>query len=100
VIVIKERLNADPAKRKNTFQDWYLLLVLLGVATTGLLLEIVRVAGYEGLSYVLYFTHLVLIFLLIGYFPYSKFAHIFYRFVAILHSKYTGRDATVEQAAA
>jgi len=100
VIVIKERLNADPAKRKNTYQDWYLLLVLLGVGVTGQLLEIIRIAGYEGLSYIVYFIHLVLIFLLIGYFPYSKFAHIFYRFVAILHSKYSGRDATVEEAAA
>lgn len=100
VIVIKARLNADPAKRKNTYQDWYLLLVLLGVGVTGQLLEIVRVAGYEGFAYIAYFVHLVLIFLLIGYFPYSKFAHIFYRFVAILHSKYTGRDATVNAAAA
>jgi len=100
VIVIKERLNTDPAKRKNTYQDWYLLIVLLGVGTTGLLLEIVRVTGYEGLSYIFYFIHLVMIFLLIGYFPYSKFAHIFYRFVAILHSKYSGRDATVEEASA
>ena len=100
VIVIKARLNADPAKRKNTYQDWYLLVVLSGVATTGLLLEIVRITGYEGLAYIFYFIHLVMIFLLIGYFPYSKFAHIFYRFVAILHSKYSGRDATVEETAA
>jgi quinone-modifying oxidoreductase subunit QmoC len=100
VIVIKERLNADPAKRTNTYQDWYLLVVLLGVGVTGQLLEIIRVAGYEGLSYIAYFIHLVLIFLLIGYFPYTKFAHIFYRFVAILHSKYSGRDATVDAAAA
>ena len=100
VIVIKERLNADPTKRKSTYQDWYLLFVLLGVGVTGQLLEVIRVAGYEGLSYIAYFTHLVLVFSLIGYFPYSKFAHIFYRFVAILHSKYSGRDATVEEAAA
>ena len=100
VIVIKERLNADPSKRKSTYQDWYLLLVLLAVGITGQFLEVVRVAGYEGLSYIVYFIHLVLVFMLIGYFPYSKFAHIFYRFVAILHSKYSGRDATVDVTAA
>ena len=97
VIVIKERLNADPAKRKSTYQDWYLLLVLLGVGITGQLLEVIRVAGYVGVSYIAYFIHLVLVFSLIGYFPYSKFAHIFYRFVAILHGKYTGRDNVLEQ---
>ncbi len=100
VIVIRQRMNVDETKRKNTYQDWYLLGVLLIVALTGQGLEFARYTGAAGLSYVVYFVHLVFVFALIGYFPYSKFAHMFYRFVAILHSKYTGRDATVREAAA
>lgn len=96
ILAIRGRLSGDQSVSKATYQDWYLLIVLLAVAVSGQLLELIRYMGVPGLAYAMYFVHLVLVFSLIGYFPYSKFAHIFYRFVAILHSKYTGRDATVE----
>jgi quinone-modifying oxidoreductase subunit QmoC len=100
ILVIKHRLSADKTVSKTSYQDWYLLVVLLVVAVTGLLVEFVRYTGFAAAAYAVYFIHLVFVFSLIGYFPYSKFAHMFYRFVAILHSKYTGRDATVERVAA
>jgi quinone-modifying oxidoreductase subunit QmoC len=100
ILVMKHRLGVDPNKRKNTYQDWYLLVILLLVAVTGQLLELVRYTGSAGLAFTMYFVHLVLVFSLIGYFPYSKFAHMFYRFVAILHAKYNGRDVTLGEAAA
>jgi quinone-modifying oxidoreductase subunit QmoC len=100
IIVIARRLSGKENVSKSSYQDWYLLLVLLAVAITGQLVEFVRYSGYAGMAYSVYFVHLVFVFALIGYFPYSKFAHMFYRFVAILHSKYTGRDASVAQAAA
>jgi quinone-modifying oxidoreductase subunit QmoC len=91
---------ADESVSKTSYQDWYLLLVLLAVAVTGQALEVIRYTRIAWLAYATYFVHLTFVFSLIGYFPYSKFAHIFYRFVAILHSKYSGRDATVEEAVA
>ena len=100
ILVIRGRLSEDESVSKTTYQDWYLLAVLLAVAVTGQLVEFIRFAGIAWLAYWGYIVHLVFVFALIGYFPYSKFAHMFYRFVAILHSKYTGRDATVEEAAA
>jgi len=100
LLVIKDRLSADETVSKNSYQDWYLLVVLLTVAVTGQGLEIIRYTGIAGLAYATYFVHLVFVFALIGYFPYSKFGHVFYRFVAILHSKYSGRDATVKEVAA
>jgi len=100
IIAIQGRLSGDETKSKASYQDWYLLAVLLAVAVTGQVVEVFRLAGVAWLSYWGYIVHLVFVFLLIGYFPYSKFAHIFYRFVAILHSKYSGRDATVEEAPA
>jgi len=100
LLVMKHRFGLDPNKRKNTYQDWYLLIVLLVVAVTGQLLELVRYSGSAGLAFSIYFVHLVFVFSLIGYFPYSKFAHMFYRFVAILHAKYNGRDVTLGEAAA
>ncbi|UCD59080.1 MAG: quinone-interacting membrane-bound oxidoreductase complex subunit QmoC [Candidatus Hydrogenedentota bacterium] len=100
ILVIRRRLSGDESVSRTTYQDWYLLIVLLAVALSGQLLEIIRYTGIAWLAYVTYFVHLVLVFALIGYFPYSKFAHMFYRFVAILHSKYTGRDVLAEEAAA
>ncbi|MBI5117876.1 quinone-interacting membrane-bound oxidoreductase complex subunit QmoC [Candidatus Poribacteria bacterium] len=100
ILVIRHRLSGDEKVSKSTYQDWYLLVVLLTVAVTGELVELVRFAGIAWLAYWGYIVHLVFVFALLGYFPYSKFAHIFYRFVAILHSKYTGRDAGVADLAA
>ena len=100
ILVIRQRLSEDESVSKSTYQDWYLLIMLLVVAVTGQAIEFIRFADIAWLAYWGYIVHLVFVFALIGYFPYSKFAHIFYRFVAILHSKYTGRDATVEEAAA
>ena len=100
ILVIRGRLSEDESVSKSTYQDWYLLIMLLVVAVTGQAIEFIRFADIAWLAYWGYIVHLVFVFTLIGYFPYSKFAHMFYRFVAILHSKYTGRDATVEEAAA
>lgn len=100
VLVIRHRLSVDQTVSKTTYQDWFLLVVLLAVAITGELIELIRFADLAALAYWGYVVHLVFVFALIGYFPYSKFAHIFYRFIAILHSKYTGRDGPVEGSAA
>jgi quinone-modifying oxidoreductase subunit QmoC len=100
IIVINRRLSDKENVSKATYQDWYLLLVLLAVAVTGIAVEFIRFADIAWLAYWSYIVHLVFVFALIGYFPYSKFAHMFYRFVAILHSKYSGRDVLVEATAA
>jgi quinone-modifying oxidoreductase subunit QmoC len=99
VLVMKHRLSREERITKATYQDWYLLVVLFAVAATGELVEIIRFADIKPLAYWGYIVHLVFVFGLIGYFPYHKFAHMFYRFVAILHSKYYGRNATEKIAA-
>jgi len=100
VIVINRRLSDKSNVTKASYYDWYLLLALLAVAVTGIVVEVIRFADVAWAAYWGYIIHLVFVFALIGYFPYSKFAHMFYRFVAILHSKYTGRDIVVEQVSA
>jgi quinone-modifying oxidoreductase subunit QmoC len=59
---------------------------------SGILSWILRLAGIAGLAYPVYFIHLVFVFSLFIYLPYSKLAHIFYRTAAMVYNKYSGRD--------
>jgi len=67
----------------NTYFDWLFLLTLTGVALTGSGSELLRLAGAAGAMYAVYFVHLVLVFALLLYAPYSKFAHLVSRTVAM-----------------
>jgi len=73
------------------YYDVLFLGVMCGLAITGILTQLIRLAGLATLAYSMYFIHLVLIFCLIAYLPYSKFAHIAYRMVAIAYAKHTKR---------
>ena len=83
VILLLERVR-DPIKRvASNYFDWFFLLTLVGVALTGILSELMRLAQFAAWMYPIYFVHLVLIFALFLYAPYSKFAHLAYRTVAV-----------------
>lgn len=71
---------------KSTYSDWLFLWVLALTTLTGFLSEISRLANIPPLAYWVYLIHLVFIFCLLVYIPYSKFAHLAYRFVAMLYS--------------
>ncbi len=73
----------DPLKRtRSTYFDWFFLIVLAGVIVTGFASQFLRQGQVPGM-YLVYYVHLVLIFLLLGYAPYSKLAHFCYRTVAM-----------------
>jgi len=83
LILLWERVH-DPIQRTaSTYFDWFFLLTLTGVALTGILSEIMRLAQFSALMYSIYYVHLVLIFALFLYAPYSKFAHLAYRTVVL-----------------
>ena len=83
VTLLVARLGDAEVRARSTYFDWLFLLTLLGVAATGILAEILRLGQVAAAMYPVYFVHLVLIFSLFLYAPYSKFAHLAYRTVAV-----------------
>ncbi len=89
-IMIRNRKEEEKAgNSKSSPFDLYLLYVFLGVVVTGFLAQIFRFIGLPPIvAYPTYFLHLVLVFGLLVYAPYSKFAHIIYRTVCLIYIKY------------
>ena len=70
---------------KSTYSDWLFLDILLLTTLTGFLAQVTRLMGVRAIAYPTYFVHLLFVFFLLVYIPYSKFAHVVYRTVAMLH---------------
>ncbi len=83
----------DPGR--SNYSDWFFLGLMLALAVTGILSQVFRLAGWGPLAYSTYFVHLVAVLMLFLYFPYSKFAHLLYRTIAIIHSKSPNGGAKV-----
>jgi quinone-modifying oxidoreductase subunit QmoC len=96
--VLVDRRRTGPGSAATTaFDRWFVWLVL-GVGVTGFGAEVARfAAGAEPTvaiattGYTIYFVHLVLVFQLLVYLPYSKFAHVLYRTVAMVYAEHTDR---------
>ena len=82
-LLLWERIRDPLPRAASTYFDWFFLLTLAAAALTGILAEIMRLAQIAVLMYSIYYLHLVLIFALLLYAPYSKFAHLAYRSVAL-----------------
>lgn len=83
VLVFVRWANPAPQGSKRTYFDRFFLFTLAGVVATGILSELLRFTQVPVLMYPVYFVHLILIFALLLYAPYSKFAHLLYRTVAM-----------------
>ncbi len=69
------------------------------IAASGILSWVTRVADQAELAYPIYFIHLVFVFSLFIYLPYSKLAHMFYRGAALCFVRYSRRDVVAGSAA-
>lgn len=77
------------------YADNLFLYVIFLTGFTGMTSWLMRVAGSAVFAYGSYFLHLLLVYFLLWYMPYSKFAHMIYRTLALTYSRMTGR---IEQA--
>jgi quinone-modifying oxidoreductase subunit QmoC len=91
VIILLNRFAKAGKAGLGSYFDWIFLLIVFGVGTTGMLSWALRLADLDA-GYVVYYFHLVFIWSLFAYAPYSKFAHLFYRTTAMVFVKNSGRD--------
>jgi quinone-modifying oxidoreductase subunit QmoC len=92
ILVFKNRLSQGEDAGKATYFDWLFLWVVLLTGVSGFLCEILRLADTPALAYPMYFIHLVFVWFLFAYLPYSKFAHMLYRTTAMVYARYIGRE--------
>ena len=88
-LMIKNRM--DKTNQSNSYKDWYLLWVVLGIGLSGMLAEMTRLGELKFLSFLIYYIHLILVFTLFAYVPFSKMAHFVYRTVALMYAEYAKR---------
>ncbi|MFC1515164.1 quinone-interacting membrane-bound oxidoreductase complex subunit QmoC [Thermodesulfobacteriota bacterium] len=89
ILLLKNRLTRKD--QMSTYKDWYLVGLVLALGLTGMLTEMSRLGGVAFLSYSIYFMHLIFVWSLFAYTPYSKLAHLVYRTVALGYSEWSGR---------
>jgi quinone-modifying oxidoreductase subunit QmoC len=88
-LMIAKRLGQKD--QVTSYKDWYLLGLVLLLSGTGLLTQMLRLGELYGLMAVVYFLHLIFVWALFAYTPFSKLAHLVYRTVAMAYQEYSGR---------
>jgi len=88
-LLMKSRM--DKKDQTSSYKDWYLIGLVLGLGISGMLTEITRLAGWAAGSYATYFIHLIFVFNLFAFLPFSKLAHLVYRTLAMAYAEYSGR---------
>ncbi|MDL1970912.1 MAG: quinone-interacting membrane-bound oxidoreductase complex subunit QmoC [Candidatus Desulfofervidaceae bacterium] len=89
LMILINRLQDKDAPK--TYWDLSLIWIILAVGVTGALAEIFRLVEMAFWAYGFYLLHLASVFVLFLYLPYSKFAHLAYRTLAMVYEKYSSK---------
>ena len=89
VLLIINRLSKTD--QDSSYKDWALIGLVLGLGVTGMGAEITRLMELRQVTFGFYYFHLIFVFSLFAYLPFSKLAHLVYRTVAMTYDKYIGR---------
>ncbi len=90
-LIVRRKANRDKVGA-NGYSDYLFLWIMFLVGLTGMLSWLTRLVGVPLLAYANYFAHMLVVFFLLWYMPYSKFAHMFYRTMALVYAKQIGRE--------
>lgn len=91
-LVTRNRLRNAEKAGKGSYYDWLFIIVIYAIVLTGIFSQLFRLANIAFLAYPTYFFHLVFVFFLFAYAPFSKMAHMVYRTTAMVFARYVKRD--------
>ncbi len=86
-MLILRRLTSKDDVGANGYADNLFLYMLFLVGLTGMLSWLGRLTGVAMLAYVIYYLHILTVYFLLWYMPYSKFAHMIYRTLAMVYAR-------------
>lgn len=89
LLMIRSRLSKKD--QVSAYKDWWLVGWALALGVTGMTAQVTRLLGLAGISYTVYYIHLMFIWSLFFFIPYSKLAHLVYRTTAMAYNEYIGR---------
>jgi len=92
-MLISRRWSSSEEVGANGYPDYLFLYIMFFTGLTGILSWLTRLTGVPMLAYSNYFLHLVCVFFLLWYMPYSKFAHMIYRTLALVYARSIGRTS-------
>jgi quinone-modifying oxidoreductase subunit QmoC len=84
-IMIMNRILKREGTERSSYSDWLFLVALFLLTLSGTLVEAARFLDWS-VAYHLYFFHLICVWFVIIYLPYTKFGHIIYRTVAMTYA--------------
>ena len=89
-IMVFQRLFNRRVFGKSSYPDWLLLISIALLTLSGTLVEMARFGNWS-VAYHLYFFHLVAVWFVIIYLPFTKLGHLFYRTAALMYARSIGR---------
>jgi quinone-modifying oxidoreductase, subunit QmoC len=100
LLLVNRARSDDPQVGRTTAFDRFFLWLVVAVIFSGVLTEVLRFVAPPVTAVALYLLHLSLVMTLFVTFPYSKFAHILYRTLAMVHQRMAeGAPAAEDQPA-
>ncbi len=103
LMIVSRRKMAEEGDIINSNFDNFFLWDIFLVGVTGFFAQLLRFLDVPILAYPTYFIHLLLVFALLIYAPYSKFAHLAYRTAGLVYNRYqelSGEEQSKEETAA
>lgn len=86
------RRKLNPKYQASSFYDWYLLCIIWAVALSGVLSQVFRLMDAVKPAFCVYYLHLVFVWMLFAYLPWSKLGHFVYRTAALVYVRMYGRS--------
>lgn len=92
ILMMTTHRSRDPESAGiSTYSSRIFIWGIFVVAFTGMMIQFLRIGDLPMLAYSFYFIHLVFVFSLLWYAPYSQFGHMFYRTFAMIFARSVNR---------